>query len=62
MQFIWFQFVPPAVLGNAVALGPIIDPLVAMVMSGHAPGDLELRSLNWRQQLSLSDFLYFPAC
>lgn len=46
MQFIWFQFVPPAVLGNAVALGPIIDPLVAMVMSGHAPGDLELRSLN----------------
>ena len=37
MQLIWFQFVPPAVLGNAVALDPITDPLVAMVVSGQSP-------------------------
>lgn len=47
MQLIGFQFIPPAVLGNAVALGPVIDMLVATgYESALSWADLELCSLN----------------
>jgi len=47
MQLIGFQFISPAVLGNAVALGPVIDLLMATGYEWALSwANLELCSLN----------------